>query len=459
MKRWWAVMCLGWAVGATAAPLSMEDAWQRLLAEDEQLAAGAAAQQRAASMVDAHVSLLLPQIDLVGSVTHLEHPVELDALALDPLQRLADTPVGQALVNYVGGEDWFVTPVTRRNVVRSSLVALWPLYTGGKIKAAGELARLGQEEARALLAEMQRLRFVSLVAAYYGAVSADRVTDTLDTTANTLDEHARGARAREAQQQLAPVERMAIEVAYEEAALNARSAAQKRDNVLVALRSMVHEDGIVEPVSPLFIHRDVPPLAQLLAGLDDHPALAVLAAKRGQAQTLARASRGQYHPNVFLYGSHQVYQNNDFAKELTPDWYVGLGVRMPLLDRSGRRHTTQAADAAVDEAGHLYNATRRKLAVLLERQHNEVTQALSQFDSLAHSIGLAEEALHLQQRAFAEGLSRSIDVLDAQNAVTAARTRQQLAATRYVLALSELLTLAGRQDLFFEFMREGEPVL
>src|SRR5699024_2720835 len=259
--------------------------------------------------------------------------------------------------------------------------------------------------------------------------------------------------------QLAKVERMSIEVAYEEARLKADQAAQKQATVINALSSMVHANQPVSPSSPLFIHPTLPPLDGLLTSLAEHPSLQVLNAKKGKAKTLAKASRGLYHPNVFMYGSYHLYDNNGYAKDISPDWFVGLGMRVPLVDRAGRRHKTAAADSAATEAAHLQSATERKLTVLLERQYSEVQQALNEYQTLEHSIALANAALHLQERAFAEGLARSLDVIDAQNALTAAQTRQQMAAAHYVIALSQLFALAGQEALFFDYLHQGEPVL
>src|SRR5699024_5158547 len=376
LKKILVAWLLGVASLASAIPLPLPEAWHTLLAEDDQLAAGAAAEERATAMVAAHRSMLLPQIDVVASYTRLEKKVELDAHALEPLHDIANTAPGQALIDLMGGEGWFVSPVSKQDVVRSSLVAMWPLYTGGKIKAAGELAALSKVEASALLAEMRRLRFTTLVATYYGAVLAENITQTLNTTSHTLAQHVNAAKKREAQGQLAKVERMSIEVAYEEARLKADQAAQKQATVINALSSMVHANQPVSPSSPLFIHPTLPPLDGLLTSLAEHPSLQVLNAKKGNAKTLANASRDLDHPNVFMYGSYHLYDNNGYAKDISPDWFVGLGMRVPLVDRAGRRHKTAAADSAATEAAHLQSATERKLTVLLERQYSEVQQAL-----------------------------------------------------------------------------------
>lgn len=458
LKR--AAIVLGCVVGlaAQAQTLTFEQAWQELVRADDQISAGQAAEQRAAALVKSHQSMLLPQVDVVASYTRLEKPVELDALALEPLSDIANTASGQALIDFVGGEDWFITPVSKQDVVRSSLVALWPLYTGGKIKAAGELAKLGQAESAALLEEVQRLRFTVLANNYYGLLLAERINHTLSGTEAVLNEHVQAALARERSGQLAKVERMAMEVARDEAQLKASAGKQKQEVLQQAFRSLVHAQE-ASPVSHLFVNDALPSLAELQEGLREHPSLQVLAAKEGQARVLAKASRGLYHPNVFMYGSYHLYDNNDYASDITPDWFVGVGVRLPLVDRSGRRNKVHAADSAVAEAESLQAGTLRQLSVLLERQYSDVQQALVEYRTLKAHIALAEETLHLQRRAFEEGLARSLDVVDAQQALTTAQTRRYTAAAKYVTGLAQLLTLAGRQSIFFHMMQEGEPVL
>ena len=97
--------------------------------------------------------------------------------------------------------------------------------------------------------------------------------------------------------------------------------------------------------------------------------------------------------------------------------------------------------------------------MLLERQYSDVEQALVEYDTLQSHIELAEEALRLQERAFEEGLARSLDVVDAQQALSTAQTRQYTAAAKYVTGLAQLLALAGEQERFFHMMQTGEPVL
>src|SRR5690606_25678014 len=96
--------------------LTFSQAWERVLAEDHALAAGLAGQDQAQALMESARSLLLPRVELVGSYTRLDKPVELDALSMMPLDSLGDSLPGQLLIQLLGGQDAFMTPVTRRDI-------------------------------------------------------------------------------------------------------------------------------------------------------------------------------------------------------------------------------------------------------------------------------------------------------------------------------------------------------
>ncbi|HET8801135.1 MAG TPA: hypothetical protein VFN01_08120 [Marinobacter sp.] len=135
----------------TPSSITLEHAWRAVLENDDLLAASRSAKARAESLASTANNLYLPQVDLVGSYTRIDSSIELDALALNPLNSAADTVPGQLLVDLVGGPGAFSTPVTSRNITRSSINTVWPIYTGGKITAKQNLLELEQTEASFLM--------------------------------------------------------------------------------------------------------------------------------------------------------------------------------------------------------------------------------------------------------------------------------------------------------------------
>ncbi|MBL7249399.1 TolC family protein [Alloalcanivorax marinus] len=457
MWRLLAVLLMGAAtMGAGAAPLTFEQAWGRLLAEDDNLAAGAAAEDSARALADSARALLLPQVELLGTYTRLDRRPELNVLDLEPLDSLAGTSAGQLLVQLLGGPDVFSTPLTDdRDIARSSLLAFWPLYTGGRVHGQRRLLELGRDEAGALREELRRARFLELVGAYFGLVTAEHLVATRQAAADTLAGHLEAARRLEEHAQIARVERLAAQAAYDQARIDLASAREKRDITRLALTRLVHAQTPVTPASPLFVH-PLPEDDALEQRLEDHPGLRLLALKEQGARARGDMARGLFHPNLFLYGSYNLHEDDALISELTPDWMVGVGVRFALLDRAGRGGKVRAAEAAVERVRRLRAGARRELAVMLESQYREARRALNEYRTLASQIELGEENLHLRQRAFEEGLGRSLDVVDAQTALSAARTHRQAAAFRYVVALAQVMALTGQVRRFIDYQEQGE---
>ncbi|MGL5286506.1 MAG: TolC family protein, partial [Aeromonas sp.] len=110
-----------------AAPLTFADAWRRVLEQDDGLAADRAGIDRAESLREAAKSLYLPKVDVGASYTHLDKPVELEMLDLNPIA--SHPQLAKALQPLLGatnlGAGDFVTPLTEQNVVTSSVKAVW----------------------------------------------------------------------------------------------------------------------------------------------------------------------------------------------------------------------------------------------------------------------------------------------------------------------------------------------
>lgn len=457
MQRWLSTLLLLFLCPAGgAASLTFQAAWEVLQQEDDRLAAGRAASERASELAGSSVSRLLPQVDLVGSYTHLDRPVELDALALRPLSDVAGTLPGQLLIDLIG-EERFITPVTQRDVVRSSLMAFWPLYTGGRVDASRDLLVLEEEQSRALLEEVRRARFLELVTAYFAVVLGTINRDTRALAEQTLSAHLDAAAKREQQGLLSSVDRLAVRVAHDQARIDLRVARDSLKTAVLTLERLVHREG-VEPSTQMVVNRSLPDKTSMSTALEQHPALQVLDIKQKEARRLASAARGAYHPNLFLFGSYNLYEDDSLASDLTPDWLVGVGVRMPLLDRSGRRGKVRAAELTERETRRLRQGAKRDLNLLLEHRYRHAAQALQEYRDQKSSVQLAEETLRLRQRAFEEGLGRALDVVDAQTMAANVRTRRNVAAFRYLVALAGLLSLTGELETFSVYLAQGEPV-
>ena len=418
-------------------------------------------------MEKASGALRRPSLKLAATWTHLSDPVSLNLMDLNPMPAISESELGRMLAELLAGlgispEDVnraFTTDFTKQDILYSNLMAMWPLYAGGRIDAARGIRAAQTAEAGHLLELELRSVFDRTARLYFGVVLAGQVIETRRLAEASLGRHLANAVKLEEQGQIARVERLSAQANLDRAVVERKKAEEDLEIARLALASLLGEDTPLMPSSPLFVNRELPPVDEFVRRtMDTHPGLLILAARKEQADGLIHAERGARLPEVFAFGNLTVYEDDSLLSKMAPDWAVGLGVSVDLLDRSGHAARTEAARAAVLQVEHLDAQARRDLRVLVQKTWREAVQARDEYLGLASSLELARENVKLREKAFAQGLSTSLEVVDAQLFVTAVRTRRMAAAYAYVNALARLLSLSGQMDAMTRYQETGVEV-
>ena len=447
---------------AQAQTVSFTEAWSRVIQQDDGLAAEQAGVARAEQLREAAKGMYLPKVDVGASYTHLDQPMELDLMDLNPIANHPE--MVKALQHILGGlpiphfsPDDFVTPLTKQNVVTSSVKMLWPLFAGGRIDAAQDIRQAQVSEAQQLLVLKQQSTFESLSQTYFGVVLAAQVVQTKQEIEQGLAHHLDHAKKLEAQGQIAKVERLSAQSAYDRARIDTQKARRSLEIAQLALGHMLKLKQ-AEPNTSLFINEGMPALAPFVEEtLSVHPGLKLLAAKKEQAQGMIKLEKGKYAPELFLFGNYNLYEDDSIVSKTTPDWLVGVGVSMPLVSRDGRSETVQAAKSAELQVNLLQAKTRQDLELLVEKTWREAAQGLEEYQSLSSTQALAEENVRLRDKAFGQGLSTSLDVVDAQSQLAGVKTQRAAAAYQYVVSLARLLALSGQMNSFNQY-QHGQAI-
>lgn len=442
-------------VAVSAQPIHFTDAWQQVLKVSDKLQAQSQELNRAKGEQKAGESLRLPSVSLNGSYTRLEKPIELDLRDLNPLASLDPSTLPPALGGALAGipGSMFVTPFTEQDIFRASLQAMWPIYTGGQITAAQGIQAAMVAEKQQQLQLATRDLFTLLVDRYYGVDVTKALVNTQTELVESLKVHVDHALALEREGQIAKVERLNAQVALDNAKVNLASARRQHEMAAIALARLLQPSEVsttwVEPASALFVLPHAPSLAELTQlTLSQHPALKLLEAKEAQANGLVSLEKGKYQPTVFLFGNYTLYEDDSLFSQVEPDWMVGVGVKVPLLSRDGHSGKVQAAKSALLQARHTKAQTRQDLSLLVDQTYRQLLQSEEEVRALDTSLELAAENLRLREIAFNQGLSTSIDRVDAELKRTAVITQQLAARYRYVQAYARLMAISGQLDEF-----------
>ncbi|HIF9104896.1 TPA: TolC family protein [Photobacterium damselae] len=450
-------------IAGQAEPVSFSQAWQTVVSQNEGLAAERTKVDQAKYLQDAAWDLNLPQVSVGANYTRLDDNIEISPSDLFSSMPASGTDAGKVIsqlaeqLSKLTGTDFnslFTSQITDKDVFTSSIRAIWPIFTGGRINAAQAIAEGKTEEAKYMLAMKKQATYEDLSRFYFGVVLAEQVYKTRQEVEAGLKQHFEHAVKLQQQGQIARVERLQAEAAYDKAKVETQKSKRDLEIVQVALTKLLNASSPITPTTTLFTNEQLPNLDSFLSQtLTTYPGLHLLDAKRKQANGLIDVEKGKYYPEVYLYGNYNIYDGHSLAAELTPDWAVGVGVNIPLIDNTGRSGKLKAAHSAVSQVNHLQAQAKQDLSVLVEKTYKEANQALEEYQGLQSSLNLANENVRLREKAFSQGLSTSLDVVDAELFLASIKTQRLAASYQYITSLTRLLAISGQMSEFNQYQK------
>ncbi|MEZ8067048.1 TolC family protein [Vibrio sp. FF145] len=443
-----------------SAPLTFSEAWQILQENNNSLAAQQANVERYQHLQNSTSSLNLPSITLGSNYTHLDSDVTINGEQFK--NSLSGVPnlgaVGGILQPILSGLGGVTSTITEQDIFSSSIRAIWPIFTGGRITAAQTAAEGKSEEAQSQLLMEKQARYEDLSKYYFSVILAEDVVRTRQAVEAGLTQHRDFAIKLEQQGQIARVERLQADASLDKAVVERTKAQNDLKIAQLALTQILGQSQSVEPSEQLFINKNLPHMDVFVdQTLMTYPGLKILEAKEKQASSLIKAEKGKYYPEVYLYGDYSLYEDDSLASEMKPDWLVGIGVNVPLLDTSGRSDKVAAAHSAVSQVQFLKSQAKQDLTVLVQKTYLEANQAIEEVQGLNSSLSLAQENLSLRKKAFTQGLSNSLEVVDAELYLASIKTQQSAARFKYLISLNKLLALTSEMNAYSSYLTSSVP--
>ncbi|WP_299129634.1 TolC family protein [uncultured Vibrio sp.] len=433
-----------------AAPLTFSEAWQILQENNNSLAAQQANVERYQHLQNATGSLNLPSVTLGANYTHLDSDVTINGEQFSDSLSGLPFPIPPGFAGLLGG---VTSTITEQDIFSSSIRAVWPIFTGGRINAAQTAAEGKSEEAQSQLLMEKQARYEDLSKYYFSVILAEDVVKTRQAVEAGLTQHRDFAIKMEQQGQIARVERLQADASLDKAVVERTKAENDLKIAQLALTQILGQSQSVEPSEQLFINKNLPHMDVFIdQTLMTYPGLKILDAKEKQASSLIKAEKGKYYPEVYLYGDYSLYEDDSLASEMKPDWLVGIGVNVPLIDTSGRSDKVAAAHSAVSQVQFLKSQAKQDLTVLVQKTYLEAKQAIEEVQGLNSSLSLAQENLSLRKKAFTQGLSNSLEVVDAELYLASIKTQQSAARFKYLISLNKLLALTSEMNAYSSYL-------
>lgn len=433
------------------ADISIEEAWSRTQNSDEGMKASSSDVTGAELKKSSAKSMYLPSVSITGSYTHLSEPVNIDIsdFSNEANKILGGLGASSRLPNELD--------LSKQDVFLADLHLLWPLYVGGKIDAAQDIYAAQVDEAKALQEMKKDTAFLKLIKYYYGVVVSQSLYATRKEALRALEIHYENAKKLMLQGQIAKVELLNAEVKLDSARIDVSKAKHKLEIASSALFSLTKEKNL--PSSKLFVNEEMKDENYYKNQTEENYAgLRVLDAKADQSASLVKIKEAGWMPEVVAFGNYNLYKDDSPIMSTLPTWFAGVMVKIDIIKRNDRSQEVQAAQLLNDKVKHLRLEALDGLALLVEKTYKEMMSDKEEFNALSSSIALAKENYRLREVAFKEGLSTSVELVDAQMFLLGAKTKRLNAAYNFVQKVSQLSVLSGDREIFFEVENVSEGI-
>ncbi|MGL4292234.1 MAG: TolC family protein [Bacteroidales bacterium] len=406
-----------------------------------------------------------PNLSASGGYMHMSNKIEVKqslSSLTNPVKDfiggiLPDDQLIAAILDKIGSYS-LTFPLTSQDLTSIDANIVWPVFTGGKRIFASRIGKSLVEVARQNESQVSALSQVALVDTYYALRLGKKVVDVRKETYQALSKQYQDALSLEANGLINKAERLVVQVGMNEAKREYETAQKNYDVAQSAFKSLIpmDESAPIDPVSPLFICDTVPSLLyfQSLLPTNNH-LVKQLRIQENIAKYEEKIGKTGYAPNIALIGKQTLYAHG-VSKYLLPRTMIGVGFTWNLFDGLDREKKITQARLTARALAIGQEKALDDLSVLVEQSYTNLQIARDNVKALDTTIALSRELLRMREKAYAEGMATSTEVLDAHVGLSKVRVAFLLAYYQFDTALMNLLSTCGIPEDFSSYKNAGK---
>jgi outer membrane protein TolC len=336
----------------------------------------------------------------------------------------------------------------------ASINMMWPVFTGGKIRAANKVMDAKIDEASYQIDETKNQLNTELVERYYGYRLVSKAVKLRREAYDAMLLHQEHAQKMEENGMISKAQRLYIDLSVSNAKTEWQKTLRQKSIVESALKNTLGDSSVqVTAISELFLNKDLDSLDYFLAQTKaNNPLLKQVGTKATMAQQNYNVQRANYMPTLAIIGNKELYQKD--LTELMPEWFVGVNLSWTIFDGAARYNKMQSARSTVDMVDFIQKKAESDLLMYVNKLYNELQMQQEQLETMESTYEFASEYLRVQKKAFSEGFATSKEVVDAELNVNKVKIGRINVMKDYVFTLAKLLEVSGQSDLFLTYAQQ-----
>lgn len=331
------------------------------------------------------------------------------------------------------------------NSFSNGLAVSWNVYTGGQVESGIKQARLGLTSADlAVDAARQQVKY-NAASKYFTVLQTRNLVQVDKESVENLTAHLQNVQA---QFEVGTVAKTDVLRSQVELANAQQSLIKAENNYQLAVSNLNNVMG--QPLSTeLQIKQELgyEPYALsmddcIAYSLQQRPELAQAKLSEEINKEAVKYAQAGYRPTVTVSAGTEL-SDPSFPGDNYQDWYAKAVASWNIFDGGSTKASVKAAQATLEESGHTLNQTKDSVQLEVRQAYLNMKEAEKRIDTSKVAVDQAQEDFKIAQVRYTAGVGTNLDVMDAQVALTEAKTNYIQALYDYNTSKADLERAMG----------------
>ncbi len=349
-----------------------------------------------------------------------------------------------------------------RNTFSNSYSVSYPLYTGGKIEGAIEAAEYGVGAADLNLENTKQAIRAQAAADYYNVLQYRNLIKVSQESVDNLQAHLDNVNAQYRVGTVAKSDVLRSQVQLANEQLNLVTARNNYDVAVATLNNLIGlpTDTVLDPKDELGYEKYDLTLAGCTSyAMENRPDVLAAEYSVKAAEAAVNAAKAGYRPSVSISASKNTSGEGRFGKEGDDYWAVGANAQWNIFDNNVTQAQVEQKKAALAKAQQSALAAQESAQLDVQTAYLKLQAAEQNIHTSAVAVEQAKEDYKIAQVRYSAGVGTNLDVMDADEKLTSARTSYYTALYNYNTSKANLDKAMGKPvDLDITGYRKAEVV-
>lgn len=338
-----------------------------------------------------------------------------------PVLKEEDRQVGAYAYNNTFGNSWSLT---------------LPIYSGGQLEGLRDQKRYGLHYADLSLERTRQEIRYKAASAYANLVHRQNMTKIAQEAVNMSNRQLRLIEDQYSEGAVAKADMLMMQVRLANYRQNLRTAQGAMDIAQYSLMDVIGLPQVVE-VEPVDIFTYEPYNKELAQceeyALKHRPDVLAAEYVIRQAEAQESSAKAGYRPKVSGVVGKSIAGNRPFRDERSSSWEAGINISWNVFDNGITDAAVEQTKATVEQYRAEAQYTRKNIRLETRSAYVEMRTAEANIRDAAVALNQAEESYIIAQVRYEEGVDILLNLLDAQEKLTQARSNYYTALYQYNL--------------------------